>query len=57
MNIQKISSILTTDTKIHHFIHVTEANKMASLAAVDGELRTESKVTGVQTEILAFFGY
>ena len=33
VNIQKISSILTTDAKIHHFIHATEANKMADLAA------------------------
>ena len=34
VNIQKISSILTTDAKIHHFIHATEANKMADLAAI-----------------------
>ena len=30
---------------------------MADLTAVDSELWTESKVTDVQTEILAFFGY
>ena len=34
VNIQKISSILMTDAKIHHFIHATEANKMANLTAI-----------------------
>ena len=34
VNIQKISRILTTNAKIHHFIHATEANKMANLTAV-----------------------
>ena len=34
VNILKISSILTTDAKIDHFIHVTEANKMANLKAI-----------------------
>ena len=34
VNILKISSILTTDAEIHHFIHATEANKMADLTAI-----------------------
>ena len=34
VNILKISSILTTDAKIHHFIYATEANKMADLTAI-----------------------
>ena len=34
VNILKISRILTTDAEIHHFIHATEANKMADLTAI-----------------------
>ena len=34
VNILKISSILTTDAKIHHFTHATEVNKMADLTAI-----------------------
>ena len=56
VNILKLSSILTTDAKIDHFIHATEANKMANLKAIYSELWTESKVTDVQMEIPAFFG-
>ena len=34
VNILKISSIFTTDAKIHHSIYATEANKMADLTAI-----------------------